>query len=61
MEPWVVALILKPFGAFLIFGVIGLSIRWAIHKWMPDCWIKRQLLAERFKSAASRSVRQHGG
>lgn len=47
MEPWVWGLILKPFGALLIFGGIALPIRWAIHKLIPEGRIKTAILKPR--------------
>ena len=57
MEPWVIGVMLRPFGALLLFGVIALSIRWAIQRYMRDGWLKRQLLAERGQSIASHHPR----
>lgn len=56
MEPWIWGVILKPFGALLIFGGIALSIRWVIHKYMPEGKIKHALLKHRggTKDALSR-------
>jgi hypothetical protein len=42
-----------PLFALILFGVIGLAIRLAIARYMPDGWLKRQLLTERFKSQYS--------
>lgn len=36
-----------PLFAMILFGVIALGIKLAIARYMPDCWLKRQLLAER--------------
>jgi len=47
MENWMLAIILKPLFALLIFGVFGLGIRWAINKWMPECAFKTMLLKHR--------------
>ena len=55
---WFVALILKPFGALLLFGGICLPIRWLIHNYMKGGWLKRQLLAERLNSTISASHRK---
>lgn len=57
MDPWLVGLILKPFGALLIFGGIALPIRWLIHKCMPEGKLKSIILKHRFgdhKDAAMR-------
>lgn len=46
------------FAAFL-FGVLGVGIRLAIARYIPDCWLKRQLLKERIKtrySAANKRI-----
>lgn len=48
-------MLLAPLGAMLLFGVIGVGIRLAIARYMPDCWLKRQLLTERFKTQYSRA------
>lgn len=48
MEPWQLAVILKPFAALLIFGGIALPIRWAINKWLPEGRLKHQILKHRF-------------
>ena len=55
----VIGIALAPLGAFLLFGVLGLGLRLAIARYMPECWLKRQLLAERIKtqySAANRRI-----
>jgi hypothetical protein len=49
------------FAAFL-FGVLGAGIRLAIAKYIPECWLKRQLLKERIKtrySAANAKIEEH--
>ncbi len=51
-----------PLLAALLFGVLGAGIRLAIAKYVPDCWIKRQLLKERIKtrySAANEKIEHH--
>lgn len=55
MDAWVYGVILAPFGALIIFGGIALPIKMAIARWMPDGWLKRNLLAERWNSRCSRS------
>lgn len=45
-----------PLVAALLFGVIGSGIRLAIARYMQDGWLKRQILAERFKSQSSRAT-----
>ena len=55
----VIGLTLGPLAAALLFGVIGGGIRLAITRYMPECWLKRQLLIERIKtqySAANRRI-----
>lgn len=47
-----------PLFALLLFGVFALAIKLAIARYMPDCWLKRQLLAERIKTAYSASNRR---
>jgi hypothetical protein len=42
-----------PLFALILFGVIGLGLRLAIARYMPDSWLKRQLLAERIKTQYS--------
>jgi len=54
----VIGIALAPLAAALLFGVIGGGIRLAIARYMPDCWLKRQLLAERFKTQYSRANRR---
>lgn len=47
-----------PLFALLLFGVFALGIKLAIARYMPDCWLKRQLLAERIHTAYSASNRR---
>jgi hypothetical protein len=47
MDTWLIALILKPLFAFLLFGVFALGIRWTVHRFMPESWLKNQLLKHR--------------
>lgn len=52
-------LFLGPLGSLLLFGVIGLGIKWLIATYMPDCWLRREILRERIPSkysAANRKV-----
>jgi hypothetical protein len=44
MEPWLLSLVLKPFIALLVFGLICLPARLAVHRWMRDGKLKRLLL-----------------
>jgi hypothetical protein len=41
---WLLALLLKPFIALVVFGLICLPARLAVRAWMPDGKIKRLLL-----------------
>lgn len=58
MEMWMLGTLFAPLGALIIFGVIALSIKWAIATLMPDCALKRALLAERWKSKCSSANRR---
>ena len=42
-----------PLFAVFLFGVVGVGIRLFIARNMPPCWLKDQLLAERFKTPYS--------
>ena len=44
MEPWLIALLVKPLVALVVIGGIALPIRLAVQKWMPDGKLKRFLL-----------------
>ena len=44
MEPWMLALILKPFALLLLFGVICLPGRLFVQRFMKDGRLKRLLL-----------------
>lgn len=50
--------LLAPLGSLLLFGGIGLGIKWLIATRMPDCWLRRELLRERFPSKYSASNRR---
>lgn len=52
MSTVAIALILKPLGALILFGLICLPIRLAVQRWMPECWLKRALLLK-VKSSVS--------
>lgn len=52
------ALLLAPLGAMLIFGVFGQAIKLLIARHMPNGWLKRALLVERFKSQYSPAGRR---
>lgn len=47
-----------PLLALFLFGFVALGIKLAIARYMPECWLKRQLLAERIKTAYSASNRR---
>lgn len=47
MEPWLLAVLLKPLFTLFIFGGLGLSIRWAINRWMKEGKLKTALLKHR--------------
>ena len=42
-----------PLAALLLFGVIAVGIKLAIARYMPDCWLKKQLLRERIRTRYS--------
>jgi hypothetical protein len=44
MEPWVIAVVLRPFAALVLFGLICLPARLAVQKYMRDGAFKRLLL-----------------
>ena len=48
-----IGVFLAPLAAAVLFGVIGGGLRLAIARYMPDCWLKRQLLIERIKTRYS--------
>jgi hypothetical protein len=54
----VIAIAFAPLAATFLFGVIGGGIRLAIARYMPECWLKRQLLAERIKTQYSQANRR---
>lgn len=58
MEPWQWGILLAPLGALIIFGGIALPIKWLIASFMPDCWLKKNLLAERWHSKCSSANRR---
>ena len=41
---WLLAVVLKPIGSLVLFGLICLPARIAVQKWMPDGKLKRLLL-----------------
>lgn len=44
LDPWVIALLLKPFGALILFGCIALPGRLLVQRYMKDGKLKRLLL-----------------
>lgn len=58
---WVLALALRPLAALFLFGVVALGIKWVIVRYMPECWLKKQLLTERLHSTLSASNRKITG
>ena len=44
MEPWVIAILLKPFGALILFGCIALPLRLLYEKHAPEGKLKKFLL-----------------
>jgi hypothetical protein len=44
MEPWVIAILLKPFGALILFGCIALPGKLLVQRYMKDGKLKRLLL-----------------
>jgi len=53
MDTWILGAAFGPLLAAFLFGVIGVGIRLFIARNMPPCWLKDQLLAERFKTPYS--------
>jgi hypothetical protein len=44
MDTWLIAVILKPLAALVLFGLICLPARLAVQRFMADGWLKRLLL-----------------
>jgi hypothetical protein len=44
MEGYQWAIVLKPLGALVFFGLVLLPIRLAVQKWMPEGKLKKLLL-----------------
>ena len=44
MTSVMIAMILRPFAALVLFGLICLPIRLAVQKWLPEGRLKRILL-----------------
>ena len=51
----IIGIALAPLFAAFLFGVVGVAIRLCVARYLPDGWLKRQLLAERFKTQYSRA------
>jgi hypothetical protein len=43
---WLLAVVLRPFAALVLFGLICLPARIAVQRWMPPGRLKRLLLTE---------------
>lgn len=43
MEKWLLAVFLKPLFVVGYFGLVA-GLQAAVQVFMPDCWLKRQLL-----------------
>lgn len=52
---WLLAVLLKPLGAFLIFGCVAFPIRYVLHKYLKDGKLKRLLLSDLYQSPVSSS------
>ena len=44
MEGYQWAIVLKPLGALVFFGLVLLPVRLAVQKWMPEGKLKKLLL-----------------
>ena len=58
MDSWVWGVLFAPVAALIIFGGIALPIKLLIANHMPDGWLKRHLLRERWNSKCSSSNRR---
>ena len=54
MEPWVLAVVLKPFAALVLFGLIALPCRLLVQRYMRDGKLKRLLLTPLDRKQAAR-------
>jgi hypothetical protein len=43
---WLLAVVLKPFAALVLFGLICLPARMAVQRWLPDGKFKKLLLTD---------------
>jgi hypothetical protein len=41
---WLLAVIFRPIGALILFGLIALPLRLAFQRWVPDSAFKRLML-----------------
>ena len=53
---WLLAVVLKPFFALVLFGLICLPARLAVQRWMPEGKLKRLLLREVRKRVAGQNA-----
>lgn len=53
-----IAALLGPLFSLIVFGVIALGIKWLIATYLPDSWLKREILRERIRSKYSASNRR---
>ena len=60
MEPWLIGVVLRPFGALIVFGLIALPIRMLLYKFLPDGWLKRLILRPIGKRAGGAYTWQEG-
>lgn len=44
MEPWAIALLIKPFALLVLFVLVLYPARWAVQRYLPDGKLKRLLL-----------------
>lgn len=44
MEPWLIAVVLRPLGSLVLFGLICLPARLAVQRWVPPGRLKSLLL-----------------
>lgn len=43
---WLLAIVIKPLVALVLFGLICLPARLAVQRWMPEGKVKRLLLTD---------------
>jgi hypothetical protein len=44
MEPWAIAVLVKPLALLVLFVLVLYPARWAVQRYMRDGWLKRLLL-----------------